>query len=86
MAFAAAATAAAADSGWAGLSRLRLIQQAFAALHPACWSCGHVIGGAAEKSLCSIIAAWDGWSEKDIEGERAGGVLCSPWLWQLNHR
>lgn len=39
------------------------------------------LGG--EKSLCSIIAAWDGWSEKDIEGERVGVVLSSPWLWQL---
>ena len=36
-----------------------------------------------EKSLCSLIAAWDGWSEKDI-GERAGVVLCSPWLWVIN--
>lgn len=51
--------AVAADSGWAGLSRVELIQQGFAALHPACWSCSHVIGGG-EKALCSIIAAWDG--------------------------
>lgn len=69
----ASAAAAAADSGWAGLSRLQLIQQAFAALHPACWSYGHVMRGGKEKSLCSNIAAWDGWSEKDIEGERVGG-------------
>lgn len=54
--------AVAADSGWAGLSRLQLIQQGFAALHPACWSCSHVIGRRAggEKALCSIIAAWHG--------------------------
>lgn len=70
----ASAAAAAPDSGWAGLSRLQLIQQAFAALHSGCWSYGHVFeGGREEKSLCSIIATWDGWSEKDIAEQRKRG-------------
>lgn len=51
----ASAAAAAADSGWAGLSRLQLIQQAFAALHPACWSYGHVMrGGRRNPSAVSL--------------------------------
>lgn len=70
--------AVAADSGWAGLSRLELIQQGFAALHPACWSCSHVLGRRGERKP-SAVSLQRGMgevrrTEKEREGESWGGV------------